>query len=704
MRSTSHFKIFNRSQDDCDSSDEDTLVVIRKPVTGPVHEVKNQNKLVNSAMFYFSHEEARDHGFREDPRIPYSAYFFEEPEKSEGKIQFGENHTITFDRKEEVDKLLVWEPGLKKKLIHKCEDAPLKSILKKTPTTVVPHEPHSDPYIDACRELMAKCFNMCSISLEELDINEMFDALGKLIFGISSEFKIKELCYSYVAAAKKRKHFEEVESLNAVIESFKDDKSRLAEKNAELSIKLEEQHTKIKELEHLFENFDKVKEENTGMALVNSDLAAVNEELRKQLEVTNDNMRVLEDVREENTGLLSKISELGSSNAELSLANSELKSLKEDLEAEAAKIALSNKELTSSKAELSSRAASLMSTNAELTKILEDKNAKIQYLESQALGIKAKYDRDTNADMKYFKNKINDLINENVNLTSQVEKLRMDLTLANDKTNSQLKENAALRRDNDAMRVNLEQKLKDINGLQAKVQESSNVFENYDALRKDKDRCDKVLDDLMHKHNNLEEKLTNLKESNEELLEQNGDLNNYKKAANEALYELNEEVDRLGLLASTLKKQQQEGDARIKNLNYQLKDASKTIETLEKDNEESKLRFQGLENKFQLTRTKHEQLLNQYRTQEHEIQQAKASMRQMANTLYNTRRSLKSFNCVDEENAGNGIVEKYPVEDVNQPFPGTKIQGRKRDILRSLANRKSLLVAEPSQGFNKNVY
>lgn len=77
-------------------------------------------------------------------------------------------------------------------------------------------------------------------------------------------------------------------------------------------------------------------------------------------------------------------------------------------------------------------------------------------------------------------------------------------------------------------------------------------------------------------------------------------------------------------------------------------------------------------------------------------------MRQMANTLYNTRKSLKNFNTAEQENNDITIVEKYPEEDF-APSVG-KSHGRKRDMLRSLANRRSLLVTEPSQNLNRIVY
>lgn len=703
MRSTSHFKCLNQPPDELGGLDDDALVLIKNPIVSPVHEIKNQNRLVNSAMFYFSHEEARDHGFKMDPKVPYSAYFFEEPETNKGRIKFGENRTITFDREEEVSKLVAKEP--EKMVGPRNNDIELRPILKKKKKTVVPHDPHPDPYIDACRELMAKCFNMCSIPLEELDINEMFDALGKLIFGISSEFKIKELCYSYVAAAKKRKHFEELEALKAVIESFKDEKAELSERNAELSAKLQQQTTEISGLDQLsekLEHFESLKEENIGLALVNSDLVSANEELGKKLEKATVDLKTLETVKKENSGLLSKISELSLRNADLAANKSEKDSLNEELLLKNAGLESSNQELISIKDELTAHNAELTATISDFKNKLEDRNAKIKYLESQALNIKAKYDRDTNADMKYFKNKINDLINENVNLTSDVEKIKVNLRHAEDKIDSLLKENASLRLCNDGVRVDLEQKLKDNSYLQSQLKESRDIFEKYNGLAAEKDACEQVLGSLVDEHKALKDQIKDVRNSNEQLLKQNEDLKKYKEAANEALYEVNDEVDRLDRLILCLKQEKNSCNNQIHDLNFQLGDSAKKIEVYKKTILEFKLASQELENKLDGLRKKHERLQNKYRIQEEDIQQARTSMRQMANTLYNTRKSLKNFNTAEQENNDITIVEKYPEEDF-APSVG-KSHCRKRDMLRSLANRKSLLVTEPSQNFNKIVY
>ncbi|CAR25918.1 ZYRO0A11132p [Zygosaccharomyces rouxii] len=698
MRTPDHFKIPKERRADYWDYKPSRDELIKEPLITPIHEIKNQNKLINSAMLYFSKPSHRDHGFYPDPKIPYEAYFANETEERE-KLRFGENETITFDINEEVGKLVMKEAEYKPASQHGALDqknTKNKSILKTNPRTVIPYRPHANPYIDACQEVMIKCYNMCGISVDYLDIDKMFDSLGKLMFGISNEFKMKELCFNYVLAAEKRKWFEEKEDLKASVEQFKTERLGLCELNVELGIKLQQESKRVENLQKLLvklEQFDKVQQENTGLALVNTDLTSKNDQLTSKLLNLEAKVLQLSDVDRTNVELNDKISALTSKNESLSDDYDKLFKEKQELESKNSELLQNNNELRSERERWLERNENLIINSTDFNVKMEERNAKIKFLEAQIENIKAKYDRDTKSDMKYFKNKINDMLRENVNQTSQMEKVIVNLNQANYKVDELLKDNESLRVDNNNMRADLQQKLKDIKDLQLQLKQDKVTFTKYEKLENEKTACDKALVHLRQEYRTLQESFQNLKEVHSNLDDQNKELSQYRKAAHDALCELNEEVGKLEDMNAVLQDGKRIDQIQINDLNCQVKKHIETIELLERSNSKFRKKPQELENKIQTLQCEYERLDKQYKDRETEIQQAKLNMRKMTTSLYNAR-----MNASDHEN-------RCTAADYNGLTSNSaKAPLRKRDMLRSLANRRTVLVTEPSQSLNKNIY
>ncbi|GAV51920.1 hypothetical protein ZYGR_0AF03920 [Zygosaccharomyces rouxii] len=700
MRTPDHFKIPKEQRADYGNYQPSQEELIKNPLVTPVHEIKNQNKLINSAMLYFSKPIHRDHGFYPDPKIPYEAYFASEIEKRE-KLRFGENRTITFDINEEVNKLVMTECGPENKPPSRQRPrsqrkGKTKSILKTNPRTVIPYQPHSNPYIDACQEIMIKCYNMCGISVEYLDIDKMFDSLGKLMFGISNEFKMKELCFNYVLAAERRKWYEEKEDLKTFIEGIKAEKLELYELTVNLTAKLQEESKRVENLQKSvvrLEKFEKVQQENTGLTLVNNDLTSVNDQLTTKLANAEARVLQLAEVNRTNIELNDRIFALTSKNRTLNSGHKEVSKEKVELESRNFRLLEANNELKSEREKLIERNEILVRNNTDSNMKVEEKNSKIKFLETQIEKFKTKYDRDTRSDMKYFKKKINDMLRENVNQTSQLEEVKVNLFQANCKVDELLKDNESLRVDNDNMRADLQQKLTDIKDLQLQLKEDKVTFGKYQNLENEKTVCDKALVHLRQEYGTLQESFQNLKEAHGDLSTRNRELVQYRKAAHDALHELNEEVGKLEDTNVNLQDGKRTDQIKIDDLNCHIKDHIKTIEVLERSNTKFRKKTQELENKIQTLQGKHEQLDKQYKDRETEIQQAKMNMRKMTTSLYNARMNLPDHENMCSAADRNGLISN-----------SAKVPLRKRDMLRSLANRRTVVMTEPSQSLNKNVF
>lgn len=691
MRTSDHFKIPREDRLDYWNYKPCPEELIKRPMTSPIYEVKNHNKLINSAMLYFSKPSHRDHGFYPDPRIPYESYFAEETEKRE-KLRFGENRTITFDINEEVDKMLIKESELKQppwNRVKSSKNIRAKPILKPDSRTVVPYESHPKPYLDACQEIMIKCYNMCSIPLEYLDVDKMFDSLMKLMFGISNEFKMKELCFNYLLAAERRKWFEESEGLNTTLEQSENEKIEMTRQNAEMAEKLQQESAKVETLQKLFgklKQVDKVQEENTGLTLVNADLTSQKEQLNSKLAKSEKRIAQLDAIQSKNAEFQERISELTIKNKNLSDDYDKNVVEKQELQLKNSQLFSKNSELESENRSVVELRQELSKTNANLKLQVEERNTKIKSLETHTETIKKKYDRDFKSDLKYFKNKINDMLKENVYQTSELEKAKANLNQANNKIGGLLEDNATLQKDNGHMNEDLQQKLKDVRDLQLQLKYDKETFAKYERLDDEKKACDKTIMDLRKDCKILQENFQILQDLHSKLTTQNYELNKYRKAAHDALYELNEEFAKIEDLNSILQEDHKNDQTKIDELNDRLKDSLKTIETV-------KRKHQQLENKLQALQCKYHLLEKQFKAREFEIQQARNNMRQMTSTLYHAR-----MDAYDDENV-------LPVtNNKDLTFKSTKAPTRKRDLLRSLANRRAVMLAEPSQSLNKNIY
>lgn len=692
MRTPDHFKIPKEQRAEYVNYKPSGDELIKRPLVTPIYEVKNKNVLIDSAMLYFSEPVHRDHGFYPDPRIPYEAYVASETEKRE-KLRFGGNQTITFDINETVEQLVMtdckYEPSSQK-------NVKTKSILKANLKTAIPYEPHSNPYIAACQEVLVKCYNMCGISIDYLDIDRMFDSLGKLMFGISNEFKMKELCFNYVLAAERRKCFEQKEGLEALVEQIKAERLELSELNVDLCTKLKQEPARVENSEELvfkLEKFEKVLRENTGLALVNTDLSSANDRLTRKLVDAEIKILRMDEVDRENSELKEKISTVTSKNRCLEEVHDGFSKQKQELESRNFGLLEINSELKSQKERLTECNEALLKNITDFGMETQEKNDKIKFLETQLESSKAKYDRDAKSDMRYFKNKINDMLKENVNQTSQLEKIKVSLEQAEQKIGKLLKDNESLCMDNNNVRADLQQKLKDIKDLQLQLKDDKVTFAKYAKLEVEKTSCDKALAHLRQEYAVLQECFQNLKETHGNLHGQNRELIQDRKAAHDALHELNEEVGKLEGINSNLQDEKRKDQSQMDGLNCRIENHIKTTGLLEKSNPKFREEPQELEGKIQALQRKYERLDQRYRDREIEIQQAKVNMRKMTISLYNARVNTPEHENVCLVTEDHGLVCNSSTAPV-----------RKRDMLRSLANRRTVVITGSPHGINKNVY
>lgn len=463
---------------------------------------------------------------------------FAKTQAPKGKVKFGDTK-VTHFREDEVS-----DPSKKLDLpVTKLSMPP--PILKITQQDQLREQPaEADTQTSGHQvkllEVFRRCYTLCNIPMGQFDENNPFKSLKNLCDGIRRAFKAKDECYKYVRHEQNRKHSQEIKNLQDLIQGPSNNNH---DPLTSMQInRLQELIDEYKdEIRDLTAQVTSANYEMSGLRSNNASLQTTKNNMTERLESAFPQLDQLENYQRQNIELIRE-------RTELSTRHQELEQQHKSLQEKYSKVLESNGELTSRVNSLTTAANRWSADHTELklardnfeslNRDLNDKllkgTARIHELQTTTNQLQ-KNSHDSKLE---FKSRIQQLIDENVRLTSHMKNSHDNLQHVQSKyeiLNSDYKE---ILKQKDKFQRDSDRKFAKILELQLHSEQLARFKEQALKFSAEREACLITLKKLDFDHYHL-------KISFDHLSSLNRDLSDFQKAAKPLLQQMDSKIIQL---------------------------------------------------------------------------------------------------------------------------------------------------------------
>ncbi|GAV54453.1 hypothetical protein ZYGR_0AL01850 [Zygosaccharomyces rouxii] len=463
-----------------------------------------------------------------------------------GNVKFGDKEIVIFNENDSI--------GHSKKV-----NPPVHNGIKPLPILKNNKNCENDiGYADSVRqkssqqerlfEVFRRCYTLCNIPMNQFDENNPFKSLKRLCEGIRKAFKAKDECYKYIRHEEKRKHSQEVGKLKQVIQQLKE--RERGNSLGSMQIKEFQEHIDEyrNEIKDLTAQITSTNYENSELRSNNEELQTTRNQLENKLEGALTRSRQLENSHEEKIQLIKQNTKLKSEHGELKDEHEQLTKKYESLQQDYGNVSQSNDELnakvsslattvhnwTHDHKELKLAHANLETANKNLSSQLMEESTRAYEREAEV----AKFQKDLQDSKSTFKNKLQELIDENINLKSQVEKWRVECELSQAKYDNLVLEQREIVKQRDKFHRDSNQTFKKTVELQLQLDQHVRFKEQAIKFNAEREACLIALKKLDFDYCHLQKSFDQACLQNRELLE-------FRKAAERAVHDLNSKLTNL---------------------------------------------------------------------------------------------------------------------------------------------------------------
>lgn len=463
-----------------------------------------------------------------------------------GNVKFGGEDIVIFNEDDSIE-------HVKRVNSSTHNDIKLRPILKniqeyQADVKYVGADIHESSQQEGPFEVFRRCFALCNIPLSQLEDNDQFKTLKKLCEGIRKAFKAKDECYKYVRREEKRRYFKEIGRLKDFIQNLKEhNKSNFSE--TVLVNKLQEQDEGYKkEINDLTVQITSTTHENSALLSSNAELQTARNKLMEKLESVCLRSRQLENDQKEKIELAKQNMRLNSEYGKFNAEHERLIEKYRSLEQEYATVSRSNHELAAQVDSLTKNVHELTNGYRELklahdnfenlnrdlnSKILEE-STKVLEIETEAAKL-----RGDLADLKLtFKSRLQELVDRNIDLKTQVEKRQLESKQMQARYDEVILEQRQIIKQRDKFYRDSDQSFKKTVRLQLQLDQHVKFKEQAIKFNAEKEACLIALKKMDFGCRHLQNSFERVYLQNRELLE-------FRKAAERTVREMNSKLTKL---------------------------------------------------------------------------------------------------------------------------------------------------------------
>ncbi|GAV49541.1 hypothetical protein ZYGR_0P01850 [Zygosaccharomyces rouxii] len=467
---------------------------------------------------------------------------FSKLQAPKGNVKFGDKEIVIFNEDERIGHSMKANSSVDNVILP----LPILKISQKGASDIKYMEPDNKMATQQERlfEVFRRCYTLCNLPMSQFDENNPFKSLKKLCEGIKKAFKAKDECYKYIRYEENRRLSQEIRKLKDTIQELKDDRHNslvLLQIN-----KLQKHNNEYRnEIKDLTAQVTSTNYENSELRSNISELQTTKNQLMEKLGTALARSVELENNQEEKIELTKQNTKLNNDHGKLNDEHERLTKKYESLEEEYTKVTHSNESLTAKvdaltttvqgwthdHSELKSAHDILKSINKDLNSKLSKESTNVGELEAE----NSKLQRDSQDSKIAFKTKLQELIDENIDLKSQVEKWRVEFEQVQTKYDKLNLEQREIVKQREKFRRDSDQTFKKTVELQLQLDQHVKYREQAIKFNAEREACLITLKKLDFEYCHLQKSFEQACVHNRELLE-------FQQAAERVVQDMNSKI------------------------------------------------------------------------------------------------------------------------------------------------------------------
>ncbi|CAR30882.1 ZYRO0E04708p [Zygosaccharomyces rouxii] len=467
---------------------------------------------------------------------------FSKLQAPKGNVKFGDKEIVIFNEDERIGHSMKANSSVDNVILP----LPILKISQKGASDIKYMEPDNKMATQQERlfEVFRRCYTLCNLPMSQFDENNPFKSLKKLCEGIKKSFKAKDECYKYIRYEENRRLSQEIRKLKDTIQELKDDRHNslvLLQIN-----KLQKHNNEYRnEIKDLTAQVTSTNYENSELRSNISELQTTKNQLMEKLGTALARSVELENNQEEKIELTKQNTKLNNDHGKLNDEHERLTKKYESLEEEYTKVTHSNESLTAKvdaltttvqgwthdHSELKSAHDILKSINKDLNSKLSKESTNVGELEAE----NSKLQRDSQDSKIAFKTKLQELIDENIDLKSQVEKWRVEFEQVQTKYDKLNLEQREIVKQREKFRRDSDQTFKKTVELQLQLDQHVKYREQAIKFNAEREACLITLKKLDFEYCHLQKSFEQACVHNRELLE-------FQQAAERVVQDMNSKI------------------------------------------------------------------------------------------------------------------------------------------------------------------